>query len=266
MTPIDLLRLRDILRDLGTNVIAEVSVFKAADRLVARRQEYVVRPSFNLWYSGDPRLGTFESKTVEEYTLLTKDLEDFLEKQVFTQQTYTAATQLLKDGGVDAGLVRNYASSVAYESAVGHAPGLDQYIEILVRDVSDAAVEYAAKLWITGITLGEKVIHISDSLSFRLPTREDFQEKIRVEALPYVRADFIGRINFSCVADCKVLGRRLFSPSAVCRSALLNSSPFPAGIGFSAAIRLQSGVLFGIQHWEFWRATTRHTSFVPLVG
>jgi hypothetical protein len=146
----------------------------------------------------------FEIETTEEDDWPWKDLESFLEKQVFTQPPYALLIQMLEDAGKDSKLLRQFVSSVAYDTAIKPAPELERHIATILRDVTDSRHDYQVKLWLTGITLSRDVIQISDSLSFRRPTRRDLEEKVSVEVVPYAHGVFAGRTYFSCIADCRV--------------------------------------------------------------
>ena len=207
-TTVNVDALRDRARALEALIIAEVGAFKVSGKLAIRRQEYLIRPDFNLWYSVDPTLMNFEMATTEEDDWHWKDLESFLESQILEHEVCSQVTQVLQDGGRDTHLVRAFASRIAYDAALKETPELEQHIATLLRDATDSPLEYRARLWLTGITLDEDVVDVSDSLSFRRPTREDLQERVRAEAVPYAHAGFLGRIHFSCIADCKVSGRR----------------------------------------------------------
>lgn len=189
-TTVNVDALRDRARALEALIIAEVGAFKVSGKLAIRRQEYLIRPDFNLWYSVDPTLMNFEMATTEEDDWHWKDLESFLESQILEHEVCSQVTQVLQDGGRDTHLVRAFASRIAYDAALKETPELEQHIATLLRDATDSPLEYRARLWLTGITLDEDVVDVSDSLSFRRPTREDLQERVRAEAVPYAHAGF----------------------------------------------------------------------------
>lgn len=201
-------KLRDVLRALGERVTAEVRTSRSSGQLTIRRQQYITRPDFKLWYSVDPTVMNFEMVTTEEDDWPWKDVDLFLGKQVLIQPEYARLTQMLQDRGKDVNAARQFVSRVAYDAALKTAPQLDQHIAAMLRDVSDSPHEYYGRLWLTGISLSNDMIQISDSLLFRRPARQDLQEKVRIEAVPYAHAGFVGRTYFSCIADCTVPASR----------------------------------------------------------
>lgn len=198
----------DALRELGNRVIAEVRALKASGQLAKRRQRYVIRPNLNLWYSVDATLMNFETKTVEEDDWHWKALEPFLTKEITTEPAYAQVTEALQGSGGNTNLVRAFVSRVAHDAGLSTDPALDQHIAAMLRDATDSPQEYQAKIWLTGITLAEEVISVSDALSLRRPTRHDFEDKVRTEDASHSFAMSQGRIYFSCIADCKVQVRR----------------------------------------------------------
>lgn len=197
-------RLREILRALGERVTAEVHASRSSGQLTIRRQQYITRLDFSLWYSVDPAVMNFGMETTEEDDCSSKDIDSVLEKQVFIQPEHALLVQVLENTGKNVDLARKFSLRVAYDAALKTAPQMDQHIAAMLRDVTDSPHEFYGRLWLTGITLSNEVIQISDSLSFRRPTRKDLQEKVRIEEVPYTHAGFVGRTHFSCIAECTV--------------------------------------------------------------
>ena len=150
----------------------------------------------------------FENETAEEDVWDGKDADAFVAERVGTHPTYAHVVQILQDSGKDTHLVRNFVSRVAYDTALETTSKLDQHMAAVLRDVTDSEHEYQVKIWLTGITLNEDAVRVSDSLLFRRPTRADFQEKARAEDIQFAHAGFMGRVYFSCIGDCRVSARQ----------------------------------------------------------
>jgi hypothetical protein len=206
--PVDAQKLQGALRALGEHVIACVRAFRASGRLAIRRQQYVVRPDFTLWYSVDPTVLNFEIGTAEEDVWDWKDLEAFLANHIATHPAHANVIQILQDSAGDVNLVPRFASRVAYDAALNSGPELDQHIAAMLRDATGSPHKYHVRVWLTGITLSEGVVQVSDSLSLRRPTREDLQERVRVEDVQSAHAGLPGRVFFSCIADCEISARQ----------------------------------------------------------
>jgi len=201
--------LKNALIRLAHQVIAEVGVWRASGKLVLRREQYTLRPDFSLWYSGDPTImNNLELQTFEEDEWPWKDLEMFLSERILNLTEYSDVVGIIQESKRDEGLARSFVWRIAYETATTNSPEVDRHVTTLIGDITASAQKYHIKIFVSGITLTESVIRVSDSLLFRRPTHEDLQEKVRSDRVHYAHAMRLGRIHFSCIVESQLLASR----------------------------------------------------------
>lgn len=197
--------IKSLAAALFSRIREEVLDWKQSSRLALHTQKYTLRPNYGVRYSIDPTITNFPVEEIEEQVWNAADLEQFIEEQIEHLPEYSELTRAVEEKGWRTAPIKPFARRVAYLCSTGvDAGGFEKHFETLIADLAGDQQIYHAKIFITGISLAESSMLISDSLVLRCPTREDVQEKVRGEMIHYTLAFRPYQCPFSCLADLHV--------------------------------------------------------------
>jgi hypothetical protein len=201
--------LQGLLRALLQRTMEEVRAAKERGLIELQREKYILRPDFSLRYSVDPAIIDFPLEEGEEEVWHYKDLQAFLDAHIKPLVEYQDALRAVEAAGERKMLLDGFVSRIAYDSALSTGgQAVERHVETLLGDLSGGPQEYRTKVWLTGITLTQDTLRVSDLLTFRRPTRADMQQRVNEQMLHYAHA-FHGQVWFSCIAEFRVCSQNV---------------------------------------------------------
>jgi hypothetical protein len=196
-------QLMDLLSALAIRIEQEVSIWKESSRILLHHQLYVLRPDFSLLYTVNPMMRNFDVEEVQENTWDLGNLDQFIEEAIKLSPEYIEVLHKIEQTGLVEAFIRHSAYRLGTEQANFD---LNASVQILVNELNGKPSAYYSKVYLTGLTLAEPSLSVSDSVLFRQPTREDVQEKIRAEAVHFAHFFHTSQVRFSCIAEVKTFG------------------------------------------------------------
>jgi Apea-like HEPN len=190
------------LRRFAKQVLGDAGEWRDSNKLTKVRRGFFIRPNLSLQYTLDPGM-VHKGQTMhiegEEWDW--KGLEALWEERIRLSAACLAVRDLLSADGRAESMLKLFSHRLVVDGlGASAAPGIDKYVEILIRDVKGEPRNSHALLWLNGIEVPDEPIAVSDELTFRRPKPEDLLERVHDDAIHYAHA-IQPQIRFSCIAE-----------------------------------------------------------------
>jgi hypothetical protein len=183
------------LEQLATAIRAVVRKHKESIKTLRRVR--VRRQDLTLKYSGDPEVN-FERERIEEDIWDIRDEEQFQNSVVKQMQEYKSIVSAL---GPKADSINGFTRAVSFASFHGlDDEELREHVKALGRELDNQPLPVKVTAYLSGLTIRESPLIISDDFILRLPTPEDMAEDVVMDE--YGGFSFPqGHTYFSVVGD-----------------------------------------------------------------
>ena len=194
--------LRPAFRRFAKQVLADAEEWRDCKKLNKSPRGFFVRPNLSLQYRLDSSMvHNGQAVHTEEEEWDWKGFEALWEERIKPSAAFLGVRGLLSADGRAESMLRLFSSRLVVDGlGASIALDIDEYVEILIRDVKREPQNSHARLWLNGIEVSDEPVAVSGELSFRRPRPEDLLERVHDDAIHYAHA-FQPKTPFSCIAE-----------------------------------------------------------------